>query len=90
MSNEFQVKKKGKNVWNPMILEIDQGIAWGFFDGASQGHPPIFGVGVVLHLSQTHYIHIWYTLGRGSNNIVELISLRTLLIISQEKRVKKL
>jgi ribonuclease HI len=43
----------------------------------------------VLFLNQNHYIHICYAPGRGSNNQVEFITLKTLLSVAQEKGVKK-
>jgi ribonuclease HI len=65
--------------------EMDFGTPWGFFDGASQGHPPMCGVGVVLFFNQSHYIHIRYAPGRGTNNRVEFIALWTLLNVAKEK-----
>jgi ribonuclease HI len=63
---------------------------WGYFDGASQGHPPSIGVGVVLFLNQNHYINIRYAPGGGSNNKDELIALWTLLETTKQKDIRKL
>lgn len=60
------------------------------FNGASQGHPPSIGVGVVLFLNQSHYINIRYAPGGGSNNKAELIALWTLLETAKQKDVRKL
>jgi ribonuclease HI len=69
---------------------IDQGTTCGFFDGVSQGLPPLCGVKVVFHLNHNHYIHARYVLGRRSNNKAKLIALRSLLTIAQEKGVERL
>jgi ribonuclease HI len=74
----------------PIMPKIDQGMAWGFFDGANQGHPLRCGVDMVLYLNQSNYVQIRYAFGRGSNNKDELLSLRTLLNIAQEKGMKSL
>jgi ribonuclease HI len=73
---------------HPLI--IDYSIPWGYFDGARQGHPPNCGVGFVMYLSHSHYIHIRYTPEGGTNNRVELVALWTLLEVEKEKNVIKL
>lgn len=62
----------------------------GFLDGACQGHPPVCGVGVVLHLKQNHYVHIQYAPGAGTNNRAEFIALWTLSEAAVKKDIKKL
>jgi ribonuclease HI len=52
---------------------------WGFFDGASKGHPPIYRAGKLLYLSKSHYYTIIYVMGTRSNNKVELVALWDLL-----------
>lgn len=39
LSREFQVKKKQKKNQIPIMLKLEQGIVWGFFNGAIHGHP---------------------------------------------------
>ena len=50
--------------WNPKILKppiipkehvIDNSISWGYFNGASQGIPTMFGLGSLLFLNNSHY-----------------------------------
>jgi ribonuclease HI len=62
----------------------------GYFDGASQGHPPKCGVGVVLYFNNSHYLFIRYAPGHGSNKKFEFISLWTLLETKKSKDVRKL
>lgn len=58
MVEEYKVEVKSKNPKKPIMQAIDYDIPWGFFDGACQGLPLVCGVGVVLFMSQNHYIHI--------------------------------
>lgn len=76
---------KPKNLRLLSMPDLDYEIPWGFFDGASQGHPPYCGVGVVLFVSQNHFIHIRYSPDRGTNNRAELIALWTLLEAASKK-----
>jgi ribonuclease HI len=62
----------------------------GGFDEASKGHPSMCGVGVVLCLNQTHYIHIRYAPGPGTNNRAEFIGLWALLEAAKDKDIKKM
>jgi len=72
------------------MSSLDYEIPWGLFDGACEGHPLVFGVGVIFHLRKNHYIHICYVLGSSTNNRVEFISLWTLLEATIKKDVKKM
>jgi ribonuclease HI len=87
---EFLNKPKETVPHFSMLQKLDFGIPWGYFDGASQGHPPRCGVGVVLYIIHNHYIFIRYVLGQGSNNRAEFIALWTLLETTKEKNVSKL
>jgi len=69
---------------------LDCGIPWGYFDGASQDHPPLCGIGIFLHLSHSHVMHIHYVQCRSSNNSAKSIALRTLLSITSLKGIKTL
>lgn len=89
-SKEFQLKTKLRKPRVPIMHDIDIGIAWGYFDEASQGHPPHYGFGAFLYLNLAHYIHVKYSHGRGSNNRTELVTLTTLLTTALEKGVKKM
>jgi ribonuclease HI len=87
---EFKTKLRTSKHCFIVPPPIDYTIPWGFFDWASQGHPPSCGVGVVLFISHSHYIHIGYAPGGGTNNRAELIALWTLLETTKEKNLTKL
>jgi hypothetical protein len=57
---------------------------WGFFDGASQGHPLEGGFGFVFYLNQTHCFHLKYAVSRGSNNKEDFFSLWVLLYLANQ------
>jgi len=63
---------------------------WGYFDGASQGHPSSIGIGVVLFLNLNHYIYIRYAPSGGSNNKAKLVALCNLLKKTKQKDIRKL
>lgn len=90
MAEEFKEDPRTQKVHCPIPRAIDYTIPWGYFDAASQGHPPNCVVGVVPFLSHSHYIHIRYTPGGGTNSRAELIALWTLLEAEKEKNVTKL
>jgi hypothetical protein len=68
MAEEFKEALKPQKSCCPLPPDIDYSIPWGYFDGASQGVPPRCGVGVVLYINHSHYIHIRYSPGGGTNN----------------------
>lgn len=53
---------------------------WAFFDGVAQIHG--CGGGFILHISEQHFYKVQMVLGEGTNNYVELITLRHLLHFS--------
>ena len=55
-----------------MCIEINKGIPWAFFDGASQWEPPLGGVGAVICFPSTKNIKIKFATGKASNNKAEL------------------
>ena len=60
----------------------------GFFDGASQGEPPLGGSGGVLFLNDLSKIEITFALGQGTNSKAELSALWSVLKIASEKNVR--
>ena len=64
-------------------MEIDKENPWGFFDGAA--HNDLCGGGSLLFLSASHSFELIIGLGEGTNNFVELMSLKLLLIFAAEK-----
>lgn len=62
----------------------------GFFDGTSQGHPSRCGVGVVIHLSATHFFQVRYAPSRGTNSKAEFSASWTLLFMANNLNVRRL
>jgi hypothetical protein len=87
---EFKVDQKIKNPRIPFMLDLDFKIPWGYFDGASQGHPTVCGVEVVLFMNQNHCMHIIYAPGHGLNNRVEFLALRTPPSEAHKKGIRNL
>lgn len=88
--SEYKVKPKDLKPCVPVMPQIDLMIPWVFFDGSSQGHPSIGGVGIVLYANHSHYFHIRDTLARGTNIKVEFVSLSMLLHFANMKGINKL
>ena len=59
--------------------EINKMVPWDFFDGASQGDPPLGGSGGVIYFSDKHKVHAMFAPGHCTNNKVELAALHTVL-----------
>lgn len=71
-----------------LAVEIDRMVLWGFFDGASQNN--LCGGGAFLFLSGLHFFELMVGLGEESNNSVELLSLKILLMFAAEKGCRTL
>ena len=65
--------------------EINKGIPWDFFDGASQGDPPLGGSGEVLYLSGFHKIQAKFAPRNCTNNNAELAGLHMVLELAFKK-----
>lgn len=85
MLSKDEQKQQHKNI---SVKTIERTFPWAYFDGSAQQDG--CGEGVVLHLSEDHYFKIKMGLGRGTNNYLELNSLRLLLIFSLEKGCRQL
>jgi hypothetical protein len=59
----------------------------GVFDGASQQN--LWGGGGILYLSLSHYFIMTIGIGPRTNNFVELLSLKLLIVFTIEKRLSK-
>ena len=60
-------------------LAINKQIPWYFFDGASQGDPPLGGSGAVLYMPNKQKIQAKFAPGHCTNNKVELTTLHLVL-----------
>lgn len=85
ISHHFRARVKTPKHRPVRIEQIDKGIPWGFFDGASPVDQRSCGGGGVLFKSEEHFFHISAGLGRGTNNFAELMSLRLLLLFALEQ-----
>jgi ribonuclease HI len=65
-------------------------IPWAYFDGASQGNPPVGGLGGILYLSSNHNIAFKAGIGQETNNYCELMALKLTLQLAQEYGVTQL
>ena len=77
-SSCYSFKKKEEKKKRTRLLKqpsIDKRIPWVFFDGASQGDPPLGVSGAVLYISEDKQILIKYGLGHCTNNKVESTAL---------------
>jgi len=70
----------------PMLLD---GVPYGFFDGASQHHPPHLGVGALLHIFDDLFFKIRYAPQRGLNKKVELSGLWALFVMFELLNLRK-
>ena len=70
--------------------EINKDIPWAFFDGASQGNPPLGGSGGVLYLSKNHKLQARFSLGHYTNNKLELETLHLVLNLAINNNISQL
>ena len=63
---------------------------WAFFDGASQGDPPLGGDGAVIFFSTTEKKKIKYAMGQASNNKAELSALWATLRVAQNSQIQEI
>lgn len=70
--------------------EIDESIPWGFFNGAIQWTTSSCGIVGCLYLSNSHYFLLKSGLGEGTNNFVDLLALKMLLLFVVQKGCRNL
>ena len=83
-----QEKYKKNGIMIP--LEINKSIPWAFFDGASQGDPPLGGSGGVVYFSANHKIHAKYSPGHYTNNKDKLGALHLFLNVAINNNISQL
>ena len=67
--------------------KINKEMPWAFFDGASQGDPPLGGVGAVIFFFATKKKKIKYAMGHASNNKEEFSALWATLRVAQNSQI---
>ena len=70
--------------------QIDKESAWGYFDGSTAGVPQICGAGGILYLFDEHSFAFSAGLGIGTNNFVELLTLKLLITLALKQGVQTL
>jgi ribonuclease HI len=70
--------------------QVDKNVPWDFFDGESHNNGQACGGGVVLFLSYSNLYKLQMGLGSISNNYVELLALKLLILFAREKGVTSL
>ena len=61
---------------------------WAFFDGASQGDPPLGGAGAVIFFTSNRKKMIEYAMGQASNNEAELTALWATLKVARSSHIQ--
>jgi ribonuclease HI len=90
LTGEYKSKIKLKKNRTPVMPQLAEEIPLGFFDGASQGQPPICGAVAFLFLSKSHFFRIRYVPGLGTNNKAELAALWAMLLRADMLHLRKL
>ena len=68
---------------------INKSIPWGYFDGASQGVPPLGGAGGLIYLNDDIKSEIMFAPGRASNSKAEIAALWAVLRLALDKKIEK-
>ena len=88
LQHQTTPKQKPRRVLKPS--NIDKNTPWDFFDGASQGEPPLGGVGGILFMNETTKTKITFSPGHGTNNKEKLSALWSVLRIASKNHVRNL
>ena len=78
-TREHRSQVKDSKVRELVPPEINKGIPWAFFDGESQGDPPMGGSGAVLYLPNNQKIQAKFEPGHYTNNKAKLAALHLVL-----------
>ena len=89
-AREYKVQEKEPKVKVLVPPEINKGIPWAYFDGGSQGDPPLGGSGGVLYLSRFHKIQAKFSPGHCTNNKAELATLHMVLELAIKNNISQL
>jgi len=71
------------------MSSMDKGMPWGFFNGASQGHPPCCEFGEILYIYDSCFFKICFSPGRGTNMKVELSAMWALFFLVSTLNLRK-
>ena len=68
--------------------KINREIPWAFFDGASQGEPPLGGAGAVINVTANRKIMIKYAMGQATNSRAELSALWATMKVAYSNQIQ--
>ena len=88
--NAYPLDNRVLNLRMVVNEQIDKESAWGYFDGSAVGVPMICGAGGILYLSNEHSFTFSASLGIGTNNFVELLTLKLLITLALKQGVQTL
>ena len=89
-TKEHKSKEKEPKIRFLVPPEINKAIPWAFFDGASQGDPPLGGSGGVLYFSDKHKLQAKYAPRHCTNNKGELEALHLVLNLALNNNITQL
>ena len=72
------------------MLEINKEMPWAFFDGASQGEPPLGGAGAIIFFPSTKKMKIKFATKQASNNKAELSALWATLKMAKSAQIQEI
>ena len=84
----LQVKQAKVRVLVPPT--INKEIPWDFFDGASQGDPPLGSSGAILYLPNKQKIQAKFAPGHYTNNKAELEALHLVLELALNHNINQM
>jgi hypothetical protein len=90
MASDFKNKLKKIKVRNLVMPKVKDGIPWGFFDGACQGHPSFCGVGVIIYISKEHFFKILCSRSCDTNMKAEFSAMWTLMYYANMLDLRKM
>lgn len=70
-----------------VVEEVRKDGAWAYFDGGAKGDPRVYGEGESALYNESHSINFTIRLGHATNNYVELMPLKLLLLLVAKKGI---
>ena len=89
-AREYRSQEKEPKVKVLVSTEINKGIPWDFFYGASQGDSPLGGSGGALYLPGFHNILTQFAPGHWTNNKAELAALHLVMELALKNNITQL